>query len=137
MMRITKQTATTLTIKSNKRLRLFIFGIFIFGLSLLTLILVRVQPLSQRDLQFSRLLYYQDESADSFNPDTQNTTVADTDFRLAYYTGRLLFTRERPLMVLALLGLTAGLVILISPFFHLYGALKHKFTVSRDNGIEC
>ena len=114
-MRIAKQTPTILTIKSNSRRKLLIFGIVIFVLGLLITILVRVQPLKQSDLQLSRIFYYEEESADSFNPDTQNPSLAATGFRLTYYTGRLMFTRERPLVVLALLGLVVGFLILISP----------------------
>lgn len=115
-MRIAKQTPTILTIKSNSRRKLLIFGIVIFVLGLLTIILVRVQPLKQSDLQLSKIFYYQEESADSFNPDTQNPSLAETGFRLTYYTGRLIFTRERPVVVLALLGLIAGFLIIIGPF---------------------
>ncbi len=114
-MKITKQTPTILTIKSNKRMKLLIFGVIIFVLGLLITILVRVQPLQQSDLQISRLFSYQEESADAFNPNAQNPTVAATSFRLSYYAGRLMFTRERPLVVLALLGLTVGFLILIGP----------------------
>ncbi len=115
-MRIVKQTATTLTIKSNKRQKLLIFGIVIFVLGLLTTILVRVQPLSQSDLQPSKIFYYQQESADSFNPETQNPSLEAIGFRLTYYLGRLIFTRERPVVVLALLALIIGFLILSGPF---------------------
>ena len=115
-MKIAKQTPTILTVKSNKHLRLLVFGIAIFALGLLAIIVVRVQPLRQSDLQVSKLFYFQQESADSFNPDTQTPSLAATGFRLTYYTGRLIFTRERPVVVLALVGLIAGLLILIGPF---------------------
>jgi hypothetical protein len=72
--------------------------------------------LRQSDLQVSKLFYFEQESADSFNPDTQNPSLAATGFRLTYYTGRLIFTRERPVVVVALVSLIAGLLILIGPF---------------------
>ena len=115
-MKITKQTPTILTIKSNKHLKLLIFGTVVLALGLLIIVLVRVQPLRQSDLQVSKLFYLHQESADSYNPDAQNPSLAATGFRLTYYTGRLLFTRERPVVVLALLALIAGLLILIGPF---------------------
>lgn len=115
-MKIAKQTPTILTIKSNKHLKLLTFGTVILVFGLLTIILVRVQPLRQSDLQVSKLFDLQQESADSYNPDAQNPSLAATGFRLTYYTGRLLFTRERPVVVLALLALVAGLLILIGPF---------------------
>ncbi len=115
-MKIVKQTPTTLTIKSNKRRKLLIFGVAIFGLGLLlTTILASTQPLTQSDLQLSKIFYYQQESADSFNPESQNISVEAISFKLTYYVGRLMFTRERPVLVLALLGFVVGFLILIGP----------------------
>lgn len=114
-MRIVKQTPTILTIKSNKRLKLLIFGVVIFVLGLLTIILVRVQPLRQSDLQLSKIFYSQQENTDSFNPEAQNLSLQAVGLRLTYYTGRLMFTRERPVVILALLGLIVGFLILIGP----------------------
>jgi hypothetical protein len=94
---------------------LLIFGVIILVIGLLTVILVRVQPLRQSDLQLPRILYQRQESTASIDPQAQRLTFATTGFRLAYYVGRLIFTRERPAVVVALLSIVVGLIILAGP----------------------
>lgn len=114
-MRVVKQTPTTLLIKTHEKRVLLIFGVIILVMGLFTLLVVRVQPLSQSDLQLSRIFYEQQEGAASTDPEAQRLTFATTGFRLAYYVGRLIFTRERPAIAVASLSIVVGLIILAGP----------------------
>jgi hypothetical protein len=70
-MRIAKQTPTVLTIKTNEKTKLLISGVVILVVGLLIVYLLRIQPLSQSDLQFSRLLSQQQEGDASLELETQ------------------------------------------------------------------
>ena len=114
-MRIAKQTPTLLIVKTNERRLLLTIGAILLLVGLLITIVVRIQPLNQRELHLSSLFYYQQEGAASFEPEAQQSSVADTGFRLAYYVGRLSFTRERPIVALALVSIIAGFIIVVGP----------------------
>lgn len=115
-MRIAKQTPTTLIIKTNEKRLLLTIGVILLLVGLLITVLVRIQPLNQSELHLSSLFYYQQEGAASFDPEAQQSSVADTGFRLAYYVGRLSFTRERPIVALALISIIAGFIIVVGPY---------------------
>ena len=114
-MRIAKQTPTRLVIKTNEKRLLLAIGAILLLVGLLITVLVRIQPLNQRELRLSSIFYQQQEGAASFEPEAQQSSVADASFRLAYYVGRLSFTRERPIVALALVSLIAGFIIVVGP----------------------
>ncbi len=115
-MRITKQTPTKLIVKTNEKINLLIFGLVILALGLLVVYLVNVPPLTQDDLTLSRLLSQQQEGDALDEPEVRNSSVAKTAFKLAFYLSQLLFNRERPVILVALLGIMAGFIILLGPY---------------------
>ncbi|MDM8520811.1 hypothetical protein QUF64_12245 [Anaerolineales bacterium HSG6] len=106
-------------------------AVILLVIGLLVLIFVRVDPLKQSDLQFAEMINAQQEGSDSFNPETQNSSMEATGFRLAYYVGRLTFTRERPIVILALLSVMAGFIMVTSPSRSLFSQVV-TFDKSKD-----
>lgn len=127
-MKIAKESSTELTVSANKHARLRLLGVILLVLGLAVIFLVRVQPLDLRDLQEPALLRQQQEGQSEIEPDFEDPSISETSYRLAFYLGRLIFTRERPAVVLALLGVIVGLFILIGP----YRSTTAKFDKARQ-----
>jgi len=127
-MRIAKESTTVLTVSANKHARLRLAGFVALGLGLAVIFLVRVQPLDLLDLQEPALLRQQQEGQPELEPDFAEPSISETGYRLAFYFGRLLFTRERPVVVVALLGVITGLFILAGP----YHSRKATFNKARQ-----
>ncbi len=115
-MKVTKETPTQLSIQTRSRLGLRLLGLFLLLGGLLVFFVVRLQPLSQADLQDPSLLVQQQATQPEAEPSFQEPSILETGFKLANYAGRLIFTRERPALVASLLALVAGLVFLTGPF---------------------
>ena len=80
------------------------------------MVLIRQQPLTQQDLEDPRLLALQQEDKVGADLEFEQPSTATTSYKLANYFGRLMLTRERPLILIALLAVLGGLIVLIGPY---------------------
>lgn len=117
-MKIAKQTSDELIISTNHRAGLRLLGLALLIFGLLVVFLVRVQPLGQRELQDPSLLRQQQAGRPEVEPDFQEPSPSEAGYRFVRYVGQSLLNQERPLLVVAALGMIAGLVILAGPFGH-------------------
>ena len=109
-MRISQQTPTLLTVKTGKRKRLFALGLFLLVAGLLIVSLLRIRPLSGTDLRPPRLIFQQEQTLEP-----ESEIGKDATFRFAYQITKQTTSGLRPIIFLGVLGLIAGLTILLGP----------------------
>ena len=115
-MKIAKQTPSELTISTSYHAGLRLLGLALLVIGLLAVFIVKVQPLGQPELQDPSLLRQQQAGRPEVEPNFQEPSPSEAGYRFARYIGQSLLYQERPLLVVTVLGIVAGLVILAGPF---------------------
>ena len=116
-MRITTQTPDKLVITSHAKTTLLVIGALLVVVGGVTLVFIRTRPVTFQDLQPPSLLMQQQDDNPATDSEIEPISANEAGYRIANQVGHLLFGRERPVIVLAGIGIIAGGCILLGPFW--------------------
>ncbi len=115
-MKITTQTPTTMVVKAGGKAGLLATGVILLVVGLLVIVLVRVEPLTYLDAAAPDLIKASQER-DPADSQLRAPSTGYASLNLAHYVGQLLLSRQRPLLLLSLMAVLAGLFILAGPHY--------------------
>ncbi len=114
-MRIARQTSTVLTVKTGDKTRLFILGLIILAVGLVIVSVTKVKPVAQAYFEPPNESLHQEEDTSVEEPESNNPSLPEISFQLAYRTGQLIVSGVRPIFILGAVGVFGGLFILMGP----------------------
>ena len=116
-MKVAKQTPTVLVVKAGAKPLLLIFGLIILVTGLLAVSLIKIRPLTSDVQRLPDLLESSRELLPAEAALQTSSPGGYGSLSVAHYVGELLFSEQRPVVVIGALGVLVGLLILLGPIY--------------------
>ncbi len=117
-MRVAKQTPTLLVIKAGAKTKLLAFGLIVLVAGLLAVTLVRIRPITPEEASLPDLLESQQQVPSAESGIQTSSPAGYGGLSFVHYVGQLLFTEQRPVVPLGVLGIIVGLLIVVGPHYN-------------------